>query len=65
MAMVVNRPKLSLAERLYLPAIISGLAITFSHLRRLLSGQTKVTMQYPESVGISIFPPGIGVLPRS
>ena len=47
MAMVVNRPKLSLAERLYLlrssagwrsPLVTSGGC----------SGQTKVTMQYPE-----------------
>ncbi len=48
MALVVQRPKLNLAEKLYLPAIVAGLAITFKHLRRLLSGQTRVTMQYPE-----------------
>ena len=36
MALVVQRPKLNLAEKLYLPAIVAGLAITFKHL---LSGQ--------------------------
>mgnify|MGYP003694460063 CR=1 FL=1 len=45
--MVVKRPKLSLAERLYLPAIVTGLAITLKHLKKLVSGKTKVTMQYP------------------
>ena len=46
--MVVKRPKLSLAEQFYLPAIVAGLAITLKHLRKLVSGKTKVTMQYPE-----------------
>jgi NADH-quinone oxidoreductase subunit I len=48
MALVVNRPKLSLGERLYLPAILGGLAITLKHLKKLVFGETKVTMQYPE-----------------
>ena len=48
MAFVVQRPKLTFAERLYLPAIVAGLAITFKHLKNLLTGKTKVTMQYPE-----------------
>ena len=48
MALVVQRPKLSFAEKLYLPAIVAGLAITFKHLKNLLAGKTKVTMQYPE-----------------
>jgi hypothetical protein len=48
MALVVNRPKLSLVERLYLPAILGGLAITLKHLKKLIFGETKVTMQYPE-----------------
>jgi NADH-quinone oxidoreductase subunit I len=46
--MVVKRPKLSLAEQFYLPAIAAGLAITLKHLRKLVSGKAKVTMQYPE-----------------
>jgi NADH-quinone oxidoreductase subunit I len=48
MAYVVPRPKLTLSERLYFPSILKGLAITFGHLVRLVRGQTKVTMQYPE-----------------
>ena len=41
--MIVKRPPLSWAERLYLPAVWNGFKITFRHLR-----QRKVTMQYPE-----------------
>ena len=57
MAIVVKRPKLSIAERLYLPAIATGLAITLKHLRRLISGKTKTTMQYPEQRWDSHLPP--------
>ena len=32
----------------YLPAIFSGMAITLRHLKNMLLGRTKVTMQYPE-----------------
>ncbi len=48
MAYTVKRPRLTLAEKLYLPSIIAGLAITMRHILRVVSGQTKVTMQYPE-----------------
>jgi NADH-quinone oxidoreductase subunit I len=48
MAMVVQRPKLTLAEKLYLPSIVAGLAITFKHIKNVVTGRTKVTMQYPE-----------------
>ena len=48
MAITVPRPKLNWRERLYLPAIVTGLAITFKHFKNLLLGRTKVTMQYPE-----------------
>ena len=48
MAYTVPRPKLTFAEKLYLPSIVAGMAITFKHLRRMLTGQTKVVMQYPE-----------------
>jgi NADH-quinone oxidoreductase subunit I len=48
MAMVVARPELRWHERIYLPAILAGLRITFGHFWRRLTGQTKVTMQYPE-----------------
>jgi NADH-quinone oxidoreductase subunit I len=48
MTVTVARPKLSWRERIYFPAIVSGLAITLNHLKRMLLGRTKVTMQYPE-----------------
>lgn len=48
MALVVQRPKLSFTEKLYLPAILAGLVITLKHMGRYLAGKTKVTMQYPE-----------------
>ncbi|MEZ5303749.1 MAG: NADH-quinone oxidoreductase subunit I [Verrucomicrobiales bacterium] len=48
MAIVVERPKLTLMERLYLSSIFKGLVITFGHLLRILRGKKKVTMQYPE-----------------
>jgi NADH-quinone oxidoreductase subunit I len=48
MTVTVPRPKLNWRERIYLPAIVSGLAITLNHFRRTLFGKTKVTMQYPE-----------------
>ena len=41
--MKIRKPKLTLAERLYLPAIVRGLVLTFRHLLR-----RKVTLQYPE-----------------
>src|SRR3982074_2551639 len=48
MAITVSRPKLNFRERLYLPAILSGMAITIRHFKNMLFGRTKVTMQYPE-----------------
>ena len=48
MAYTVPRPKLTFAEKMYLPSIVAGLAITFKHLRKMLAGETKVAMQYPE-----------------
>lgn len=39
----LTAPKMNLWEKLYLPNILKGLGITFSHLRR-----EKVTLQYPE-----------------
>ena len=48
MTITVPRPKLNWRERLYLPAIVAGLAITFKHFKNLLLGRTKITMQYPE-----------------
>lgn len=40
---VVVKKEMTLAERLYIPAIFSGMIITFKHLFR-----KKVTIQYPE-----------------
>ncbi|MBA3386904.1 MAG: NADH-quinone oxidoreductase subunit I [Verrucomicrobiota bacterium] len=48
MAITVSRPKLTWKERIYLPAILGGMAITFRHFKNMLLGRTKVTMQYPE-----------------
>src|SRR5215210_46844 len=48
MAYTVPRPKLTFAEKIYLPSIVAGLAITINHLKRMLKGETKVVMQYPE-----------------
>ena len=41
--MKIHKHPLTLAERLYLPAIVRGMVLTFRHLFR-----RKVTMQYPE-----------------
>lgn len=48
MALVVQRPKLKWWEHLYLPALAQGMRVTLGHLFKILSGQKKVTMQYPE-----------------
>jgi NADH-quinone oxidoreductase subunit I len=40
---VTRKPKLGLADRLYLPSILAGLAVTFRHMFR-----KKDTIQYPE-----------------
>jgi len=57
MVRVVNRPKLTLAEKLFLPAIIAGLAITFRHILSTVTGRKKVTMQYPEERWDDHLPP--------
>ena len=48
MAITIRRPSLTLKEKLYVPAIISGLLTTARHLVRMLAGKTHVSMQYPE-----------------
>jgi len=45
---LLQRPKLTWWENLYLPSIFKGLVITMRHFLRVLGGKTKVTMQYPE-----------------
>lgn len=49
--MIVERKKLSLWERTYLPAILGGFAVTLRHFFT-----KKVTMQYPEEKWV--VPPG-------
>ena len=44
MAYVVQRPELTLKEKAYLPSIVSGLKITFGHFKKMLKGETKVTI---------------------
>jgi NADH-quinone oxidoreductase subunit I len=44
----VQRPNLNWRERMFLPAIAAGLAITLKHFTNMLLGRTKVTLQYPE-----------------
>jgi len=41
--MIVKRPPLTILERLYVPAILNGFAVTIRHFF-----QKSVTMQYPE-----------------
>jgi NADH-quinone oxidoreductase subunit I len=48
MAYTVPRPNLTVSERAYVPGILAGLKITIGHLIKVLTGKTKVTMQYPE-----------------
>ena len=48
MAYTVARSKLTFGEKLYLPGVLAGLKITINHLIKVLTGKTKVTMQYPE-----------------
>lgn len=46
--MLVKRAKLSWLERLYVPALIGGLKITWRHFARTLFQRKAVTMEYPE-----------------
>ncbi len=48
MAYTVPRPKLTLAEKFYLPQVVAGLLITWKHFKNMLLGRTKIIMQYPE-----------------
>lgn len=48
MAYTVRRPNLTWREKLYLPEVFRGLAITFRHLKNMALGRTKIVMQYPE-----------------
>ncbi len=46
--MIVKRANLSFWERLYLPALLSGLQVTWRHFSRTFFAGKKVTMEYPE-----------------
>jgi len=52
----VKRPKLSLAEKLYLPAIFKGLVITARHFVRSFTKGSFIAMQYPEEKWDSSLP---------
>ena len=41
MAYTVARPKLTFAEKTYLPAIMGGLGITIRHFLNILSGKKR------------------------
>src|SRR5688572_19700282 len=49
---LLKRPKLSLREKVYLPAIVKGLKITLGHAKRTFlqinRKEEKFTMEYPE-----------------
>jgi NADH-quinone oxidoreductase subunit I len=57
MAYTVARPKLTFAEKIYLPAVLTGLGITIRHFVNILLGKKKVTMQYPEERWDQKLPP--------
>ena len=57
MPYTVSRPKLTFWEKMYLPQIVGGLAITLGHLKNMLAGKTKVVMQYPEEKWDANLPP--------
>jgi NADH-quinone oxidoreductase subunit I len=44
----VEEPKIGLWEKLYLPAIVSGLGTTIRHATETLLGIKKITQQFPE-----------------
>ena len=52
MAYTVPRPKLNWRERMYLPAIVAGMAITIKHFKNMILGRTKVVMHIPFSVQV-------------
>src|ERR1043165_3565081 len=57
MAYTVRRPQLTWSDKLYLPQVLAGLAITFKHFKNMLLGRTKVVMQYPEEKWDANLPP--------
>ena len=57
MAYTVTRPKLTFWEKMYLPQVLGGLAITLRHFKNMITGKTKVVMQYPEEKWDASLPP--------
>ena len=55
--MIVDRKPLTFWERSYLPAVLSGLRVTWRHFRRTFFGRNAVTMQYPEERWDAELPP--------
>jgi len=45
---LVQRPKLTFLENIYLSSLFHGLILTMGHFWRMIRGKTKVVMQYPE-----------------
>lgn len=56
MARIVQRPKLGLLERSYLPAILGGLLVTIRHFKDMIFGKTHVTLEYPEQKWDALLP---------
>src|SRR6478752_7198445 len=54
--MIVKREKLTFWERLYFPALMGGLKVTWTHFARTLFRGKEVTMEYPEEKWV--VPPG-------
>lgn len=57
MSYTIPRPKLTFAEKIYLPTVIAGMKITLGHFIRMFRGKTKVAMQYPEEKWDANLPP--------
>lgn len=45
---VVSNKKMSLGEKMYLPAVLQGMGITMKHAAKTLFGGGSATIQYPE-----------------
>jgi NADH-quinone oxidoreductase subunit I len=44
----IDPPRLTLAERFYLPRIVEGLGVTARHMAGVVFGNKAITIQYPE-----------------
>ena len=48
MAIIKKQKEMTLLERMYLPAILQGMAITIRHMMNSLFGSGPITIRYPE-----------------